>query len=141
MFRITILFAFAALPLQTPSLITTAPPQLGAQRPPAADSNAVRALKVIDSLIPLPPPRSLAAGQARVWSEQTVWLKTLRERIRSLLSLVVAPAKVPTPAPIDQKNAAALLKEAEEESLKFDLSSPPIRARHEAAMNAIRNLK
>ena len=141
MFRISIMCAFAALSLHPPSPITTAVPQLAAQRPPASDSNAVRALRVIDSLIPLPPPRSLAAGQSRVWSEQTAWLRTLRDRIRTLLSLVVAPAKVPTPAPIDQKNAAALLKEADEESLKFDLSSPPVRARHEAAMNAIRNMK
>ena len=141
MFRITIMCAFAALPLHTLPPTTTAVPQLAAQRPPTSDSNAVRALKVIDSLIPLPPPRSLAAGESRVWSEQTAWLKTLRERLRTLLSLVVAPAKVPTPAPIDQKNALALQKEAEEESLKFELSSPPVRARHEAAMNAIRDMK
>lgn len=141
MFRIAIMCAFAAPLSHTLSPITTAVPQLTAQRPPAEDSNAVRALKVIDSLIGLPTPGSLAAGPFRIWSEQTAWLKTVRERIRTLLSLVVAPAKVPTPAPIDQKNVLALQKEAEEESQKFDLSSPPIKARHEAAMTVIRNMK
>ena len=96
---------------------------------------------MLDSLISVPAPRSLTVAERRTWSEQTTWLKSIKDRIGNLLALVVAPATVPTPAPIDQKNLLALEQEAEQESLKFDLSSPPVRARHEAAMNAIRSMK
>jgi len=61
--------------------------------------------------------------------------------MKRLLSLVVAPAKVHIHAPIDQKNLLALQAEAEQESLKFDLSNLLLKARHEAAMASIRNIK
>jgi hypothetical protein len=140
MLRVTTMVAFALLSWQTPTLIRTAVQQPAAQ-PPERNPTALRALKVLDSLIPAPAPRSFTRAQTRTWANQTTWLKSLRERIRNLLSLVVAPAKVPTPAPIDQKNLLALQEEAEKESLRFDLSSRRLKARHDAAMAAIRNMK
>jgi len=139
MFRITTMVACAILSWQIPALIRTAVQQPAAQRP-ERNPTALRALKVLDSLIPIPAPRSLTRAQIRTWADQTTWLKRLRERIRNLLSLVVAPATVPTPAPIDQKHLLALQQEAEKESPQFDLSSRRLKARHDAAMTAIRNI-
>jgi hypothetical protein len=121
------------------------PPPAAPQAPPVPQGEpnpaAQLAVRVLDSLLSVPAPVSLTVAERRTWSEQTTWLKSLKDRIRNLLSMVVAPATVPTPAPIDQKNVLALQQEAEQESLKFDLSSPPLRARHEAAMNALRKMK
>jgi hypothetical protein len=130
----------AAMPSQNPAAIKPAVPIDSAQRQ-ERNPTAFRALTVLDSLIPAPPPRSLTPAQAQTWAKQTTWLKSLRDRIRTLLSLVVAPAKVPTPAPIDEKNLLALQKEAEEESLQFSLTSPLLQARHDTAINAIRSIK
>lgn len=115
-----------------------APPVQRAQ----ADTTVTRALAVLDSLIPLPAPGSLSAADRRTWGEQTEWLKTLKGRIESLLSLVVTPSEsVAVPAPVERKNIKALQDEAEQESAKLVLSSAPLRARHDAAMTAIRNMK
>lgn len=134
------LLLLAAMPSQTPSAAKTAVPAAAAQRP-VPNPTFLRAVEVFDSLIPLPRPRSLTAAQARTWMEQTTWLQSLKARIRNLLRLVVAPAKVSTPAPIDKKNILALQEEAQQESLRFDLTSHLLKARHDVAMNAIRNLR
>lgn len=111
------------------------------QRAPA-DTTVLRALAVLDSLIPLRAPRSLSAADQRTWTEQTEWLKTLKERIETLLSLVVTPAEsVAVPAPVERKNIKALQEEADQESAKLVLSSAALRARHEVAMTAIRAMK
>jgi len=135
-----LLLLMSVMPSQNPSTARAAVPADTAHLQ-ERNPTAVRALKVLDSLIPTPAPRSLTPAQVRTWTEQTAWLKSLRERIRNLLSLVVAPATVPTPAPIDQKNLLALQKEAEEESLRFALTSPWLQARHDAAIGAIRKIK
>jgi hypothetical protein len=102
----------------------------------------LRALAVLDSLIPVRAPGSLSAADQRTWAEQTEWLKTLKGRIESLLSLVVTPAEsVAVPAPVERKNIKALQEEAEQESAKLVLSSAPLRSRHDAAMTAIRAMK
>jgi hypothetical protein len=102
----------------------------------------IRALAVLDSLIPLRAPGSLSAADQRTWAEQTEWLKTLKGRIETLLSLVVTPAEsVAVPAPVEGKNIKALQEEAEQESAKLVLSSAPLLARHDVAMTAIRAMK
>jgi len=107
-----------------------------------ADTTVIRALAVLDSLIPLRAPGSMNAAEQRTWGEQTEWLKTLKGRIESLLSLVVTPAEsVAVPAPVERKNIKALQEEAEQESAKLVLSSAPLRARHDVAMTAIRAMK
>lgn len=107
-----------------------------------ADTTVIRALVVLDSLIPLRAPRSLSAADQRTWAEQTEWLKTLKGRIETLLSLVVAPSEsVAVPAPVERKNIKALQDEAEQESAKLVLSSASLRARHDVAMTAIRAMK
>ena len=107
-----------------------------------ADTTVIRALTVLDSLIPLRAPGSPTAAEQRTWAEQTEWLKTLKGRIESLLSLVVTPAEsVAVPAPVERKNIKALQDEAEQESAKLVLSSAPLRSRHDAAMSAIRAMK
>ena len=107
-----------------------------------ADTTVIRALAVLDSLIPLRAPGSPSAAEQRTWAEQTEWLKTLKGRIESLLSLVVTPAEsVAVPAPVERKNLKALQEEAEQESAKLVLNSAPLRARHDAAMTAIRAMK
>lgn len=85
-------------------------------------------MKVLDSLIPVPAPRSLTPAQARTWSAQAAWLKSLKARIQNLLALVVTPAeKVAPPAPIVPKNIKALQEEAEEESRRLALTSGLLR--------------
>ena len=107
-----------------------------------ADTTVIRALVVLDSLIPLRAPGSLSSAEQRTWAEQTEWLKTLKGRIESLLSLVVTPAEsVAVPAPVERKNIKALQEEAEQESAKLVLSSALLRARHDVAMTAIRGMK
>ena len=141
---------------RAPSPDTQRTPAADAQRaqapaPPAAaaavrrgqaDTTVLLAMAVLDSLIPLRAPGSLSAADQRTWGEQTEWLKTLKGRIESLLTLVVTPAEsVAVPAPVERKNIKALQEEAEQESAKLVLSSAPLRARHDAAMTAIRNMK
>lgn len=116
-------------------------PAPNAQRAPA-DTTVIRALAVLDSLIPLRAPGSLSAADQRTWAEQTEWLKTLKGRIETLLALVVTPAEsVAVPAPVEGKNIKALQEEAEQESAKLVLSSAPLLARHDVAMTAIRAMK
>ena len=160
-----VLLGLAVLACENPPSSRTAPPATDAQRvsapdsPPApgagtprtpaaetqrapADSTVLRALAVLDSLIPLRPPGSLSAADRQTWAEQTEWLKSLKGRIETLLSLVVTPAEsVAVPAPVERKNITALQEEAVQESAKLVLSSAPLRARHEVAMTAIRNMK
>ena len=117
---------------------TAIPPAQLAQ----TDTTVIRALAVLDSLIPLRAPGSLSAAEQRTWAEQTEWLKTLKGRIETLLSLVVTPAEsVAVPAPVERKNIKALQDEAEQESTKLVLSSAPLRSRHDVAMSAIRAMK
>jgi hypothetical protein len=133
----------------TPAPDTQRAPAPDAQRPPTpsvplaqADTTVIRALAVLDSLIPVRAPGSLSGADQRTWAEQTEWLKTLKGRIETLLSLVVTPAEsVAVPAPVERKNIKALQEEAEQESAKLVLSSAPLRARHDAAMTAIRAMK
>jgi hypothetical protein len=160
-----VLLGLAVLACQNPPPSRTDAPATDAQQPPApgtqrtpapdaqrarapdvqrahADTTVIRALTVLDSLIPLRVPGSLSAADQRTWTEQTEWLKTLKGRIETLLSLVVTPAEsVAVPAPVERKNIKALQEEAEQESAKLVLSSAPLRARHEVAMMAIRNMK
>ena len=139
-----------AQPASSPD--TQRPPVPDTQRAPAppapplqraqADTTVIRALAVLDSLIPLRAPGSLSAADQRTWGEQTEWLKTLKGRIENLLSLVVTPAEsVAVPAPVERKNIKALQEEADQESAKLVLSSAPLRARHDVAMTAIRAMK
>ena len=161
----TVLLGLAVLACQNPPPSRTDAPATDAQRTPApdtqptsapdaprapardvqrapADTTVTRAQAVLDSLIPLRPPGSLNAADRRTWAEQTEWLKTLKGRIETLLLLVVTPSEsVAVPAPVERKNITALQEEAERESAKLVLSSAPLRARHEAAMTAIRNMK
>lgn len=131
----------ALLLFQIPSVLGSAVPEAAAQGA-VPDSTVVGAIKVLDSLIPVPPPKSLTRAQAGTWQEHTAWLKDLKARMENLLAMVVAPAKtVAPPAPIAPKNIAALQEEAEVESRKFVLTSSLLKARHEIAMNAIRNMK
>jgi len=144
-----VVLGFAVLACQNPSPSRTDARATDAQPAPApavpraqADTTVLRALAVLDSLIPIRAPGSLSAADRRTWTEQTEWLKTLKGRIETLLSLVVTPAEsVAVPAPVERKNIKALQEEAEQESAKLVLSSAPLRARHEVAMTVIRNMK
>ena len=138
---VSVLVSLAALSWQNPSPSTRPVPLAISQRP-ARDSTLVRAWKVIDSLIPEPAPKSLTRAQAKMWLEQTAWLKSLKARIENLLLLVVAPAAtVAPPAPVDPKNIKALQDEAAAESQRLTFTFNQLQARHDHAMNAIRNMK
>jgi hypothetical protein len=139
MTRLILLLALGGGADQQPPPGTTAVPGAAAQRP-ERNPTVVRAFEVLDSLVRAPQPR-LSAADARAWTQQKAWFTDLRARIQNLLAMVVAPAKVPTPAPVDEKNVEALQKEAETESEKFATLVGQLKTRHDVAMNAIRNMK
>ena len=120
---------------------TKTPAATVATQRPEANPTVRRALEVIDSLIKTPlPGRSTRADQTAL-AEQNAWFKSLRDRLVNLLTLVVAPAKVEAPAPIEPKHLAALQEEAEKESQQQPVGSAALKARHDMAMTVIRELK
>lgn len=123
---------------QGPEPRTPAP--AAAQRPDA-NPTVQRAFEVIDSLIKAPLPGSPSRADGRALLEQNAWFKSLRDRLQNLLALVVAPAKVEQPAPVEGKHLKALQEEAEKESQQQPVGSAALKARHDLAMNAIQNMK
>jgi hypothetical protein len=141
MHALLVALMLAAPGSQAPTPGRTAAVPAPAQRP-EPNPTVARALEVLDSLIPLPPPAAASAADRRAWTEQTSWLRSLRGRIQTLVSLVVSPAeKVAPPAPITSRNIKALQDEAERESAELPAAGAAVRARHDHAMSAIRNLK
>lgn len=98
-----------------------------------ADSSVAGTMALLDSLIRVPAPRGLTAAQGQEWSRHTTWLRSVKSRLQT---------QVRTSDPGKGGNLlrtlqAQLLAEGQRMSLSF----PSLRARHDAAMNAIRNMK
>jgi hypothetical protein len=120
--------------------VPQAPAPAAAQRPDA-NPTVLRALEVIDSVTRSPLPGAASRADGRALTEQNAWFRTLRDRLQNLLSLVVAPAKVEQPAPVEGKHLKALQEEAEKESQQQPVGSAALRARQDRVMEAIRNMK
>jgi hypothetical protein len=129
-----------------------------AQSLPAQDSTAKRVfvlphvLEKIDAAISQPVPSGLSPADAKSWAAETAWLKSAKSRIESvgIEYGVLAPRDRATgmatgrrqyrPAEIS-KSVDSLRAVLEAESRKFNTLSNASKARHDIAMNAIRNMK
>lgn len=109
-------------------------------------------LEKVDAAISQPVPAGLSPVDAKSWTAETAWLKSARSRIETLgMSLgVIAPRDRATgmatgrrqyqPAQIT-KSVDSLRAVLEAEGRQFNTLSNASKARHDIAMNAIRNMK
>ncbi len=89
-----------------------------------------RALKVLDSLIAVPAPQ-LPPTQLKVWNQQTSWFQSIKQTMQQQVRMKTKP----------DSTWIKLQQQYERESQQFQMLSNILKARHEAAMNAIRNIR
>lgn len=110
------------------------------------------ALKILDDAIAQPSPGRMVDADAKAWAAETDWLKSARKRIADLgVENGIIEPREPTTGqasekrqhnPIRfQKEYGRLATTLEEEGRQFNTLSNASKARHDLAMNAIRNLK
>jgi hypothetical protein len=126
---------------------------LAAQDPETRRTFALpHVLEAVGKAVDQPMPDGLSPADQKAYADQTTWLKTVRDRIQSLGSRsgVLAPRDRPTgqasgqrryPPAQAQQEIEALRKAIELESRRFNTLSNASKARHDIAMNAIRNMK
>lgn len=108
-------------------------------------------LEAIGQAIDQPVPAGLSAADQKSYAAQTVWLKSVRSRLEPLAAKEIkAPRDVATGQSSGkrQHGSVVLIKEwtplqktFEQEGHQFDTLQGLLKARHDIAMNAIRNLK
>ena len=116
-------------------------------------SGVQTAVATLDTQVALAPPRGLTAVQLSEWKEHGTWLSSLRERYANFLAEnggafgdsagLAGTAGADLMKKMAQMNMQFLaLQEATQmESRKFQSISNASKARHDIAMNAIRNIK
>lgn len=109
-------------------------------------------LEKVDAAISQPVPTGLSPADAKSWTAETAWLKSARSRIEALglKAGIIAPRDQSSgmatgrrqhqPAVIT-KSVDSLRTVLEAEARQFNTLSNASKARHEIAMNAIRNMK
>ncbi len=109
-------------------------------------------LEAVVTAIDQPAPTGLSAADQKSYAAQTEWLKSVRSRLEPLAAKydVTAPRDVATGQATGkrQHGSVVIMKEwgplkatFEREGHQFDALSGVLKARHDIAMNAIRNLK
>lgn len=108
-------------------------------------------LEAVGKAIDQPAPTGLNVADQNAYAAQTEWLKSVRKRIEplALRNEPNAPRDVATGQASGKRQHGALpIKEwralqatFEQEARRFDQLQGRLKARHEMAMNAIRNLK
>lgn len=109
-------------------------------------------LEAVATAIDQPAPKGLSAADQRSYAAQTVWLKSVQDRLKPLAAAsdVTVPRDVATGQSSGKrqhgevkitKEWRALQNTFEQESHQFDALQGALKARHDIAMNAIRNLK
>jgi hypothetical protein len=110
-------------------------------------------LEVVGRAIDQPPPPELSAADRQNWDEQTEWLKSVRKRLQETgerLGLVpparergsgMATGRRTYEPIVIRRELEALQTTIQQESRKFQTLSNAQKARHDMAMNAVRNLK
>lgn len=101
------------------------------------------ALLKLQDLIDQPTPDELARPDLDAYRVQTEWLRRVVARLKSPRDMATGQASGKRQhAPVTVKTELdAMRKAIEAESTKFALQSNVLKARHEAAMAAIRNMK
>jgi hypothetical protein len=107
-------------------------------------------LEAVGQAIDMPMPAGLSAADQQAYAAHTEWLKSVRRRVEVLKSNVAAPADAAGEQSSEKRQHGAititkqwerLQATIEEESRKFNTLSNASKARHDIAMNAIRNMK
>jgi hypothetical protein len=109
-------------------------------------------LEAVGKAIDLPAPAGLSAADQKSYEAQTVWLKSVRTRIGPLAAAeqsVITPRDPATGQASGKRQHGTVIvrgwdplqKTFETESRQFETLQGVMKARHEMAMNAIRNLK
>ncbi len=106
------------------------------------------AVAVLDGMLGDPAPAGITPAGAREYQLHTEWLASVRERLRVHLADRDAALSTPTaPSDASRRMAAmdaqflALQEAVLSESRRFQTLSNASKARHDVAMNAIRNMK
>jgi bifunctional pyridoxal-dependent enzyme with beta-cystathionase and maltose regulon repressor activities len=105
--------------------------------------------KELDRLIVQAGPRKMTLDEQAAWRAQSDWLKSVRSRLADYHEKLTAAfgRELPNGAAMVDEMAAmnmqflALREASEKESRKFQTLSNASKARHDIAMNAIRNLR
>jgi hypothetical protein len=152
-FLLTLVAGVGPLAAQTPTPATT-PATTPAER---ASFTLPHVLDTVGKLIDQPMPKGLSPADQKAYAAQTAWLKTVRSRLQALnTKSAVADAQVTAPRDAASGQATGkrqhkpmvlhteittLQQSVEGESKQFTATSQVLKARHDIAMNAIRNLK
>ena len=108
------------------------------------------AIVVFDDLIDSPPPSGLSRRERSAWREQSEWLAEVRQRYQSFaerLSTQTSSASgLSGQAMMNEMTRMdmeflSLQSEIQNASRRFQTLSNAMKARHDAAMSAIRNIK
>lgn len=126
---------------------------LSAQEPTARRTYSVpHVLEAVGKAIAQPMPRDRTAADRKDWSAQTEWLRRVQARVEALGTRtgILAPREGSTGQatgrrqhePIQiRKEMEALQQAIEQEARRFTTLSNVMKTRHDAVMNAIRNMK
>lgn len=140
------------LKLATALLLFGAVTALGQEPTQRKTFSLPHVLEAVGEAIDVPMPAGLNAADQQVYAAHTDWLKSVRRRVEVLKSESDAAAPVDAAAgQSSEKRQYAPVKiikqwgrlqaTIEEESRKFNTLSNASKARHDIAMNAIRNMK
>ena len=108
-------------------------------------------LEAVGKAIDLPAPAGLTPGEQKRYAAQTEWLKSVRARIEPPAASDIKVPRDPAtgqasgrrmhgPGPVS-KEWGRLQQTFEQEAHQFDDLTGALKARHDMAMAAIRNLK
>lgn len=108
-------------------------------------------LEVVGKAVDQPAPAGLNAADRQAWAAQTEWLRGVRDRLKAITDSSGSPPsgeRVSGTAPARQGSPATQAQRVEEfrkaietEGRRFNTLSNASKARHDIAMNAIRNMK
>lgn len=140
------------LSLVTPLLLAGLGSPLAGQEMDARRTVSIpHVLERLAAAIAAPMPDGLDAAGQRAWTAQTEWLETVRRRVEAIgvRGGVVTPRDVATGRPTGRRASRAdmdrdldaLRQAVEAESRRFTTLSNVMKARHDVAMNSIRNMK
>ena len=99
------------------------------------------------TLADMPAPSGLSVADRKKYQDETVWLRSVVVRLDSAAAQVKRAREQAT-GPSSERVSTILTpdldllrKKLEEEALKFSALSAQLKARHDAAMGTIRNIK
>ncbi len=149
--------------MRTPAVVPATAPAVAPVSPPAdvqtVDAARLRlssvqaAIAVFDQQIALPEPRKVAPGELKEWREHGAWLSSVRQRLAGFLAdnggafgdtpglRGVAGADMMKKMAQMNMQFLALQEATQTESRRFQTLSNASKARHDIALNAIRNMK